>query len=133
MTAEELTTVKQTWRLLRQTNPTLLGDLFFARLQVENPALSKRYGGFSGTHYEEAIRMVSTIVARLERLDTLSSYWPVIARYFDLYGIRPLYYDSCCNALLWAIRQGLGRDWTPGVEQAWRAYCRLVCDCLADA
>jgi nitric oxide dioxygenase len=112
-------------------------DLFYARLfelAPETRPLFKR-----DIHAQGAMlmKMLDTIVASLDRLDTLLPVAGQLARRHVGYGVQPQHYDIVGTALVWTLEQGLGQDFTPQVRQAWlSAYSTLACamqDAAADA
>jgi hypothetical protein len=60
-------------------------------------------------------------------------------RLFEIFPeIRPLFrgdiYAPVCKALLWTMKRGLGRIWTPQVAAAWAsAYSTLANYMIGDA
>lgn len=76
--------------------------------------------------YHKLMNMINTIIARLDKLDGLSNEISAMAHRHVQYGVRPGHYKLVGNALLWTLKQGLGKDWTPEVEQAWlKCYTTL--------
>ncbi|MEP7190309.1 MAG: globin domain-containing protein, partial [Roseiflexaceae bacterium] len=49
------------------------------------------------------------------------------------YGVRDHHYDTVAAALLWTLRQGLGKAFTLEVEQAWIAAYTLLADTMKAA
>ena len=70
--------------------------------------------------YRKLMDMINLIVARLNKLDELTNEINDLAQRHVRYGVRPAHYKLVGNALLWTLKQGLGSDWTPEVEDAWK-------------
>jgi hemoglobin-like flavoprotein len=49
------------------------------------------------------------------------------------YGVRDADFDTVGEALLWALKQGLGTAFTPEVREAWATAYALVSDVMRDA
>lgn len=112
--------------MIRQVDPALVGDLFYSKLFADTPSLRHLFPKQMGEQYRKLVDMLNTVVARLERLDELSVEVADLARRHVEYGVRPAHYKLVGNALLWTLQQGLGKDWTPEVKDAWvKCYTTL--------
>ena len=119
MTTQQLTLVKQTWKLLRQVDPALLGDVFYGRLFIKSPAFRSMFKESMESQYQKFVDMLSIIVARLDRPDAVAQEIGQLARSHEGYGVKPEHYGPVKEALLWTLEQGLGNDWNDAVRQAW--------------
>lgn len=121
MTQQQLQLVKQTWKLLREIDPAVLGDVFYSRLFFKNPALRIMFKGSMESQYQKFVDMLSIIVARLDRPDSVAQEIGLLARSHAGYGVQPSHYEDVKEALLWTLERGLGLDWNADVQQAWIA------------
>ena len=71
--------------------------------------------------YQKFVDMLSIIVARLDRPDTVAQEISVLAWSHEGYGVQPSHYEDVKEALLWTLERGLGLDWNADVQQAWIA------------
>lgn len=133
MTDEQVKLVKSTWKLVRSIDPVIVGDLFYSKLFNEHPALRKMFPQKMDQQYRKLMEMLSTIVARLERFDELTKDIADMARRHVGYGVRPAHYKMVGSALLWTLQQGLGKDWTPKVEEAWIKCYTTLADTMINA
>ena len=134
MTGEQIQLVKKTWRLLRDVDPVLLGDVFYGRLFMEYPMLRSLFKSPMEDQYKKLIDTISVVVVRLESLDELTPAIQELAQRHVNYGVKPEHYDVVGAALLWTLEKGLGRDWTPAVAEAWTiCYQTLAATMLAGA
>ncbi len=132
MTNQQHQLVKQTWKLLREVDPAVLGDVFYGRLFFKYPALRSLFKGSMESQYQKFIDMLSIIVARLDRPDAVAQEIHQLARTHKGYGVEPWHYDIVGEALLWTLERGLGTDWNDEVKQAWVAcYDSLSQEMLA--
>jgi len=126
MTEIEIALVKKTWRMFREVNPSVVGDVFYTCLFTYNPSLRKMFPASMNEQYQKLMEMISTIVSRLEKPHEVSHEISELARRHVKYGVRPGHYKLVGKALLWTLQHGLGKDWTPEVETAWlKCYSRL--------
>ncbi len=121
MTQQQLDLVKQTWKLLRDIDPTIFGDVFYGRLFFTYPALRPLFKKPMEDQYQKFVDMLSLIVARIDQPDTLLPEIRTLGRTHQGYGVQPHHYQAVKDALLWTISRGLGSDWNDDVQQAWEA------------
>lgn len=121
MTNQQLQLVQQTWKLLREVDPILLGDVFYGQLFRTYPALRTMFSGSMDNQYKKFVDMLSIIVARLDRPITVAQEIYQLAQSHKGYGVKPEHYEAVKEALLWTLERGLGNDWNSAVQQAWIA------------
>lgn len=127
MTTAQIIIIKKTWNHFRGINPKLIGDIFYSKLFFENPSLRKMFPDKMDAQYQKLIDMMSTIVARLDNLDTLNNEIAAMAQRHEQYGVKPAHYKLVGKALLWTLKHGLGNDWTKETEEAWtKCYTALA-------
>jgi hemoglobin-like flavoprotein len=131
--ASQIALVKRSWKTFRGVDPQLIGDIFYSKLFADNPSLKKMFPQKMGEQYKKLIDMLSTIVARLDHPDELSAEIAALAGRHVNYGVRPGHYRLVGNALLWTLKNGLGKDWTPETEKAWTTCYNLLADTMINA
>lgn len=119
MTNEEIKIIRRTWRSLQGLDPTLLGDVFYSRLFLDEPSLKKMFKISQEQQAKKLVDMLDLIVSRLDRLNELSDEIKAMADRHVGYGAKPKHYDQVGKALLWTLEKGLGKDWKPEVAVAW--------------
>lgn len=119
MNTEQIILIKRTWKLFRDIDPVLVGDTFYSKLFADHPVLRKMFSDNMESQYQKLIDMLSTIVVRLDKLTELSNDIIAMAHRHEGYGVKPFHYKLVGDALLWTLKQGLGKDWTTDVETAW--------------
>ena len=133
MTEEQVRLVKKTWRMIRDINPEIVGDLFYSKLFSDKPSLRGMFPKQMSMQYNKLMDMLSTIIAKLERLDELTNDIAEMARRHVNYGVRPAHYKIVGGALLWTLEHGLGKDWTPEVKEAWVKCYSTISDTMINA
>ena len=72
------------------------------------------------------VAALAMVVASLGDIDAITPAVAELATRHVAYGVCPQHYDAVGAALLWALEQGLGSDFTPVVKDAWaQAYSAL--------
>lgn len=112
--------------MFRNIDPALVGGTFYSKLFNEHPQLRKMFPANMIDQYRKLMEMLSTIVARLDHIQDMKNDIAAMARRHVQYGVRPAHYKLVGSALLWTLEQGLGKDWTPEVKEAWvKCYTSL--------
>jgi hemoglobin-like flavoprotein len=85
---------------------------------------------------EQRKKLMQTLTAAVKGLDRLDQLVPVVqalGRRHAGYGVEERHYDTVGAALLWTLSMGLGREFTPEVEQAWAAVYGLLATTMKGA
>lgn len=107
--------------------------LFYGRLFELDPTLRNL---FKGDAKEQGRKLMSMIGAAVRGLNNLEGLVPVVAnlgRRHVGYGVMPSHYETVGEALLWTLRQGLGKGFTPPVEAAWTQTYTLLANTMKKA
>lgn len=125
MEARQITLVQESFEKVRPIAPAA-ADLFYGRLFELDPNLKPLFRG----DMKEQGRMLMSVIATAVR--SLSSPAPLVPILKDMgkrhvaYGVRDEHYATVGSALLWTLEQGLGRDFTPELREAWTATYALL-------
>jgi len=130
---EQVLLVKKTWRIFRAIDPAIVGDTFYSKLFSENPSLRRLFPRNMHAQYYKLMEMLNTIIGKLDRANELEAELSVMATRQAEYGIQPAHYKWVGDALLWTLKQGLGKDWTPNISQAWTDVYVLVAETMLAA
>ena len=133
MKESEIIMIKRSWKVFREIDPAIIGDVFYSKLFSYNNGLRKMFPRNMDQQYRKLIDMISTIIARLDKLDELTNEISAMARRHVQYGVRPGHYKLVGSALLWTLKQGLGKDWTPEMETAWTKCYTLLSETMISA
>ena len=133
MTDTQIKAVKQSWRILRNINPHIVGDLFYSKLFMDNPSLRKMFPKNMDEQYKKLVETLSVVVARLENLDTLTDDIVAMAQRHVKYGVQPAHYKMVGNALLWTLEHGLGHDWNKETAAAWAECYGILSNTMINA
>lgn len=132
MTKQQLRLVKQSWKLLREVDAAVLGDVFYGRLFLMYPSLRAMFKGSMDNQYQKFVDMLSIIVARLGRPGAVAQEISALAQSHAGYGVQPSHYEAVKEALLWTLEQGLGDDWNTTVQRAWVACYDALTQAMLD-
>ncbi len=133
MTSEQLTIVQSTWQRLVPI-ADVAARLFYERLFEVNPELKALFHPVDMRRQQD--KLVCSIDHVVQHLDDPDRLLPDVAelgRRHHSYGVTDAHYDAVGGALLWTLRQGLNKSWTPEVEAAWTAAYSLLSGVMRDA
>ncbi|UCE89524.1 MAG: hemin receptor [Pseudomonadota bacterium] len=126
MTPEQIDLVKTSWAKVRPA-PDAVAEMFYTRLFELDPSVMPMFKVGMQEQGAKLVRMIDATVAGLERFDNLAPVVEDLGRRHVSYGTLPEHYDTVGVALLWTLEQGLGREFTPEVRDAWaQAYTALA-------
>ncbi len=70
---------------------------------------------------KKLVDMLSMIILRLHKLDTIEAEIVSLAKRHVGYGTTPKHYDEVGSALLWTLQQALRDEWNEELEEARKA------------
>jgi hemoglobin-like flavoprotein len=133
MTETQITLVKNTWKLFRDIDPVVVGDVFYSKLFLDFPQAKPMFHTAAPVQSRKLIEMINIIVGRLDRMEELTEEIERLAIRHVGYGVKPAHYELVGKALLWTLQQGLGKDWNDEVESAWTACYVLISETMIQA
>jgi hemoglobin-like flavoprotein len=133
MNQEQIKLVKQSWKLFRNIEPAIVGDLFYSKLFTDNPQVKKMFPKDMSEQYNKLIDKITVIVIRLEHLELLTDEIAGMAQRHAGYGVKPAHYKLVGDALLWTLEKGLGKDWNSAVKEAWLTCYTLLSNTMIAA
>jgi len=133
MTEEQKGLVKNSWKIFREIDPLLVGDVFYSKLFAECPDLRHMFPADMHRQYEKLIDMLGVIVARLDRFDSITNDIVALAKRHAAYGAKPQHYKMVGETLIWTLQQGFGKDWTPPLNDAWLTCFSILSDLMIGA
>jgi len=126
MNADQKRLVRETWKQVMPIADTI-ADLFYRRLfQIDPPTRELFRATDMFSQRKKLLQTLGFAISGLDNLDVLLSTVEDLGRRHARYGVTDKHYDYVGAALLWTLEQGLGRAWTPEVEQAWAEVYGLL-------
>jgi hemoglobin-like flavoprotein len=95
--------------------------LFYGRLFEIAPEVRPLFRGDMAEQGRKLMATLAVVVKGLSKLDGILPAASVLAKRHVAYGVEAAHYAPVGAALMWALEQGLGADWTPQVGAAWNA------------
>jgi hemoglobin-like flavoprotein len=120
MTPEQVAQVQQSFAKVAPIADKAAA-LFHARLFEIAPELRPLFRGDMAEQGRKLMSTLAIVVHGLTRLDAILPAASALAKRHVGYGVRRDHYRPVGAALLWALEQGLGPQWTPELASAWAA------------
>jgi len=108
-------------------------QIFYQQLFAYDPTLRPL---FKGDMNAQGKKLMATLKIAVKGLDDLDHLLPVIenlARKHVQYGVKVEDYTPVGNALLFALKQGLGDAFTPELREAWVKVYKTLADVMRAA
>ena len=125
MTRNQVRIVKSSFQALTPQRNRLAG-LFFAQLFVREPSLRAVFRGDLRAHGAELSEGLAAIVDSLDRIYPIVPALEWLAVQSARRGLAERHYFAVIEAMLSALRDGLGDGFTVELELAWREAARQV-------
>jgi nitric oxide dioxygenase len=110
-----------------------IAAFFYGRLFELDPALERLFNidlKVQGTKFMEKLALA---VKGLDDLDSITPFVRSLGRRHAGYGVTAKDYDTVGDALLGALRDGLGPSFTADVRAAWFAAYKTLAAVMVDA
>lgn len=124
---EQQAIISRTFRVISQRADETAA-LFYGRLFELDPTLKPLFKGDMKAQGQKLIQVISVAVASL---NVPMSFVPAIRalgqRHIH-YGAQPHHYDTVGEALLWALAEVLGDDFTPEARDAWATIYTMLAE-----
>lgn len=119
LSAQHIKLVQNSWRILRDIDSQLIGDLFYSKLFFDHPEARIFFPEEMTAQHQKLIGMFNIIFARLDQLKTIQKDIIHLAERHVHYGVLPQHYDWVGASLIWTLQHGLRDEWNPKLEEAW--------------
>jgi nitric oxide dioxygenase len=106
--------------------------IFYKKLFEYDPSLRSYFKSDMKEQGRKLMGILKIAVGSLTNLEKLVPALHGLADRHVEYGIKPEDFTPVGNALLYALKQGLGDEFTPEVRQAWIDVYRLVANTMRE-
>jgi nitric oxide dioxygenase len=132
MTPKQIADVQRTFALVVPIKEKA-AELFYGRLFSIDPSVKPLFKGDMVEQGRKLMAALATVVSGLTDLPRILPVAQNMGRRHAGYGVEERHYDSVGAALLWTLEQGLGKEFTPDVRQAWTAAYTTLATVMKDA
>jgi hemoglobin-like flavoprotein len=124
--------IQKSFALIRVKAGTV-AELFYRRLFELDPTLRGMFQNDMTAQERKLINTLKLAVHNMQRWNELVPMLETLARQHAGYGVTQAHYDTAAEALLWALAQSLGPDFTPAVKAAWAELYALLAGVMIKA
>jgi methyl-accepting chemotaxis protein len=132
MQPEVITRVQDSWKKVESIAP-VAAALFYHNLFTADPGLQRLFRGDIERQGRRLMQMIGVAVRKLDDLETLVPVLQDLGRRHVRYGVEEAHYQTVGGALLKTLGEGLRREFTPEVEEAWTAVYGVIADVMITA
>ena len=118
MTPDQKTLVQESFNSVVPIAGTA-AKLFYQKLFELDPKLLSLFAGDMEEQGQKLLKMIATAVQALDRLEEIVPVVQDLGARHARYGVKEKDYDTVGTALLWTLQQGLDKQFTPEVQEAW--------------
>jgi hemoglobin-like flavoprotein len=132
MKEEQIQLVKKTWSYAIVKSDEA-GETFYKRLFEVAPDVKHLFSEDIKVQSRKLMHMITYIVTKLDKLDTIVEEINSLARRHRKYGAKPEHYAVVGECLIYTLKTGLGERWNKETEDAWVAVYTVLSRAMKDA
>lgn len=133
MSPDQVLLVRSSWTLVN-SNPDVLAERFYAHLFEIDESASRLFAAVDMTAQRAKLtQSFDVIVHALDEPERLLPALAPLARRHTGYGVEVRHFDSVRDALLWALADTYGAEFTADVREAWSEAYALVASVMKRA
>lgn len=132
MHATQVQLVQSTFEQVRPLAEAV-ATMFYDRLFVIDPSTRPLFKSDLQKQCLMLMSAIGLVVTSLDRPETIIPMVQNMGKRHVGYGVTSDQYTSVGAALLWALKQGLGADFTPEVQAAWATVYELLASTMQAA
>jgi hemoglobin-like flavoprotein len=125
MTTRQIQLVKESWGYVIVKSDEA-GQTFYSRLFEVAPNVRALFKTDIKDQSRKLMSMVTLVVSKLDRLETLIAELKALATRHNKYGTKREHYIVVGECLIYTLKTGLAERWTKEVEEAWVAAYRTL-------
>lgn len=118
MTPQQIALVKESFTKVLPIKD-VAAAAFYDRLFTLDPSLKSLFNGDIQAQGRKLMMAIGTVVAALDRLETVLPTVQDLARRHVSYGVKDSHYATVGGALLDTLASAFGKDFTPELRDAW--------------
>ncbi|MBK8847672.1 MAG: hemoglobin [Bacteroidetes bacterium] len=130
LSEHQIQLIKHSWRHLRNVDPVIIGNVFYAKLFIDAPEVKRMFGNSQEEQSKKLIDMLSLLVARLDNITLLTDDIKQLGQRHVDYGVKDKHYDYVGAALIWTLKLALKNEWNIELENAWIDCYNLIANAM---
>jgi nitric oxide dioxygenase len=132
MTSHQIKMVQHSWEKIKPAMQAT-GELFYHKLFERAPQIRHLFKEDVSEQAGRLTYMLTYIVGRLDKLDTILEDVQRLAIRHNKYGAEPEHYAIVGECLLATLEEGLGAGWNNQLKEAWASAYAILSDAMIRA
>lgn len=132
MTPEQIELVQTSFARIAPRKDEVAGRVY-ERLFTLDPSLRALFRGDMARQRSRLALAIVMVVHGLKNQDAIVPVLEELGRRHVDYGVEPEHYATVGEAVLWALEQALGDDFTAEVKEAWATAYGLIARTMIEA
>jgi len=132
MTDRQIQLIEETWDYVIM-NTEKAGEIFYDRLFEQHPEVKPLFKTGKEEQARKLISLITFAVNKLKNLDSIIADVEALGKRHGAYKVEPGHYQMVGECLLWTLEQGLGKQWTVEVKEAWTALYVTLAEIMIKA
>ncbi len=132
MTTNQIEMVQQSWEKINPVRQAA-GEIFYLKLFNKAPQIRHLFGKDVSEQAGKLTYMITYVVSRLDKLDTILEDVQKLAIRHNKYGAEPEHYMIVGQCLLETLEEGLAGDWNKQLMQAWASAYGILANAMIQA
>lgn len=132
MTSHQIQLVQESWEKVKPVMQAA-GESFYYKLFERAPHIQHLFKEDVTVQAGRLAYMLTYIVSRLDKLDTIIDDVQKLAVRHNKYGAEPEHYPIVGECLLSTLEDGLGSYWNPELKKAWATAYGILSDAMIQA
>jgi hemoglobin-like flavoprotein len=119
LSQEEIALIRSSYAKIADLKPQA-GSLFYGRLFQIDPSLKEMFHRAPiETQAAKLFQVIDWVVERVDRLADLKDELDALGKKHVEFGVKVDHYPIVGSALVWTLKQALGKEFSPEAEGAW--------------
>ncbi len=132
LTSNEIELVQSTFTKVLHISDAA-ATLFYNRLFELDPSVRHLFPAEITEQKKKLMGTLKTVVFSLRQLETIVPAIEELGQRHVRYKVEERHYETVGASLLWALEQGLGKDFTAEVKSAWVSAYTLISNTMKNA
>lgn len=133
MTPEQILLVRSTWPIAAAVPDTLATSFYEHLFEIDKGAARLFAHVDMPSQRVKLAQSLAVVVHALDEPERLLPAVGALGKRHAHYGVEDRHFDSVGDALLWALGDALGEDFTPATREAWAEAYTIVASVMRRA
>ncbi len=132
LSANQIRLIQESWQRVLPIKDRA-AKLFYARLFELDPSVKKLFKGKLDYQGDKLMATLNVVVNSIDNLGEVEAMLQAMGKRHIIYSVEAAHFETVGAALLWALEQGLGDNFTEEVKEAWVIAYGLIADTMKQA